>query len=50
MSGPVSVVEASPTVGDCSHPSAACVGATDSRDEQVINPGHPYWHQEQGPR
>jgi quercetin 2,3-dioxygenase len=35
MSGPVSTTDASPTVADCSHPSAPCVEVTDSRDEQV---------------
>jgi redox-sensitive bicupin YhaK (pirin superfamily) len=35
MSGPVSTVDASPALPDCSHPSAPCVEVTDSRDEQV---------------
>lgn len=35
MSGPVTAIDASPAVADCSHPSAPCVQVTDSRDEQV---------------
>jgi redox-sensitive bicupin YhaK (pirin superfamily) len=35
MSGPVSTIDASPVVADCSHPSAPCIEVTDSRDEQV---------------
>jgi len=35
MSGPVTTIDASPTVADCSHPGAPCVEVTDSRDEQV---------------
>jgi len=35
MSGPVSTIDASPVVADCSRPSAPCIEVTDSRDEQV---------------
>jgi len=35
MSGPVTALDAPPTVADCSHPSAPCVELSDSRDEQV---------------
>jgi redox-sensitive bicupin YhaK (pirin superfamily) len=35
MSGPVSTVDASPAVADCSHPSAPCVEVSDSRDAVV---------------
>jgi len=41
MSGPVSTVDASPALPDCSHPSAPCVEATD------IPAKAPYWQQEQ---
>jgi quercetin 2,3-dioxygenase len=35
MSGPVSTIDAPPTVAEGSHPSPACVEVTDSREEQV---------------
>jgi redox-sensitive bicupin YhaK (pirin superfamily) len=35
MSGPVTTIDASPVVADCSHPNAPCIEVTDSRDEQV---------------
>ena len=35
MSGPVSTIDAPPTAAEGSHPSAACVEVSDSREEQV---------------
>jgi redox-sensitive bicupin YhaK (pirin superfamily) len=35
MSGPVTAIDASPAVANCSHPSAPCIEVTDSREEQV---------------
>jgi len=35
MSGPVTEIDAPPTIADCSHPTAPCVEVSDSRDEQV---------------
>ena len=35
MSGPVTAIDASPAVANCSHPSAPWIEVTDSREEQV---------------
>jgi redox-sensitive bicupin YhaK (pirin superfamily) len=35
MSGPVTAIDAPPTVADCGHPRAPCVEVTDSRNQQV---------------
>lgn len=35
MSGPVGTIDASPAEADCSHPSAACLEVTDSREAEV---------------
>src|SRR3954468_24067851 len=35
MSGPVSTVDAPPSIADCSHPTAPCIEISDSRDEVV---------------
>jgi len=37
MSGPVIMVDATPTVADCGHPAAPCLQVSESRDEQVGN-------------
>ena len=35
MSGPVSTIDAPPTIADCGHPSAPCMELSDSREEFV---------------